>query len=89
MARPITSADLPEDLARFAEAQVAAGRFASVEDVVRAGVDALRERSESERLNGLRREAADGFAAFDRGEGFDASADQLMDGIDRELGLRS
>jgi len=53
-----------------------------------AGVDALRERSESEWLNGLRREAANAFAAFDLGEGFDATADQLMDGIDQELGLR-
>jgi putative addiction module CopG family antidote len=41
MARSITAADLPPDLARFAEAQVTAGRFASVEDVLRAGKDAL------------------------------------------------
>ena len=41
MARHIESADLPEDIARMAEAQVAAGRFASVEDVVRAGVEAV------------------------------------------------
>lgn len=37
MARHIEAADLPEDIARTAEAQVAAGRFASVEDVVRPG----------------------------------------------------
>jgi antitoxin ParD1/3/4 len=43
MARPITSADFPPDLARFAEAQVAAGRFASVQDVCEAGVEALRK----------------------------------------------
>jgi len=41
MARHIEAADLPEDIARTAEAQVAAGRFASVEDVVRAGVEAI------------------------------------------------
>lgn len=41
MARHIESADLPEDIARLAEAQVAAGRFASVEEVVRAGVEAI------------------------------------------------
>lgn len=89
MARPITSADLPEDLARFAEAQVAAGRFASIDDVVRAGVDALRERTENERLKGLQRDAAEAFAAFDRGEGFEATAEELMDGVDQELGLSS
>jgi antitoxin ParD1/3/4 len=41
MARHLAAADLPEDIARAAEAQVATGRFASVEDVVRAGVEAI------------------------------------------------
>lgn len=41
MARSITSADLPPDLARFAEAEIAAGHFATVEDVLRAGKEAL------------------------------------------------
>lgn len=33
--------DLPDDVVRLAEAQVAAGRFASVEEVIRAGVEAI------------------------------------------------
>jgi antitoxin ParD1/3/4 len=37
----IEATDLAEDIARAAEAQVASGRFASVEDVVRAGVVAI------------------------------------------------
>ncbi len=41
MGRHIESTDLPEDIARIAEAQVVAGRFATVEDVVRAGVEAI------------------------------------------------
>ncbi|HYP97963.1 MAG TPA: type II toxin-antitoxin system ParD family antitoxin [Polyangiaceae bacterium] len=41
MARHLESTDLPDDIARTAEAQVATGRFASVEDVVRAGVEAI------------------------------------------------
>jgi antitoxin ParD1/3/4 len=41
LSRHLKSADLPEDIARIAEAQVAAGRFASIEDVVRAGVEAV------------------------------------------------
>jgi len=43
MARPITLADLPEDLARFAEGRVAAGLSTSVEDALRAGAKALAE----------------------------------------------
>jgi putative addiction module CopG family antidote len=46
MTRPITSADLPERFARFAEAEVAAGHFASVEDVVEAGLTLLQKRQE-------------------------------------------
>ena len=45
MAKPITTT-LPDHLARFAEAEVAAGRFARVEDVIEAGVEALRKRQE-------------------------------------------
>jgi antitoxin ParD1/3/4 len=40
--------DLSEDLARFARAQVAAGRFRSVDEVVRAGVEILKERTEGD-----------------------------------------
>jgi Arc/MetJ-type ribon-helix-helix transcriptional regulator len=43
--KPVT-AHLPDHLTRFAEAEVAAGHFASVEDVIEAGVEALRKRQE-------------------------------------------
>ena len=39
-------AHLPDHLARFAEAEVAAGRFTSVDDVIEAGVETLRKRQE-------------------------------------------
>ena len=48
MPRHIDPADLPEAVARFAEAEVAAGRYASVEDVLIAAVEALRQRAEAE-----------------------------------------
>ena len=89
MSRPIRSADLPPDLARFAEAQVAAGRFATVDDVVRAGIDALRERTGGEWLATMQRDAAEAFAAFDRGEGIETTPDEFMDSIESELGLDS
>jgi Arc/MetJ-type ribon-helix-helix transcriptional regulator len=40
--------DLPEDVARYAEAQVAAGRFASIEAVLSASVEALRGLQDAE-----------------------------------------
>lgn len=55
MAR-ISPSEIPEEVARFAEAQVAAGRFASVADVLLAGKEALEqcEAIEAERARLLR-----------------------------------
>ncbi len=61
MARPLSLNDLPEDIARFAEAQLASGRFSSVEDVIRAAAEALREREDEVKLAALR-------AALEEGE---------------------
>jgi putative addiction module CopG family antidote len=57
------ASDLPEDIARFAQAQISAGRFSSVEDVLRAGVEALEQRdaTDAERARLLR-------AAWDEGQ---------------------
>ena len=44
MARSLSLADLPDDVARFAEAQLASGRFSTVEEVIRAGAEALSQR---------------------------------------------
>jgi Arc/MetJ-type ribon-helix-helix transcriptional regulator len=44
MSKHIDPADLPDYVAAFATAQVAAGRFANIEDVLTAGVAALQER---------------------------------------------
>lgn len=41
--------EAPDELVRFAEAQIAAGRFTSLEQVVRAGVESLKERDEAEK----------------------------------------
>jgi Arc/MetJ-type ribon-helix-helix transcriptional regulator len=94
MARPITSADLPPDLARFAEAQVAAGRFESVEDVLRAGKEALEHELETpppphDWNDYLRYRFEEGRKAFARGEAVELSVDELMDGIESELGIRA
>ena len=80
MARKLDLADLPEAVARYAQAQVAAGRFASIEDVLSAGVEALqeRERTEQEWLTHARKEAEDGFAVLDRGEGVPGTAAEHM-----------
>ena len=62
MARPTDPREIPEEVARFAEAQVAAGRFASVADVLLAGKQALEEREE--RVRALRRAGEEGLASL-------------------------
>jgi len=59
---------LPEDVARFAEAKVASGRFASVDDVLRAGVEALEahEDDTQEWLEDAREKWRDGIASSER-----------------------
>jgi antitoxin ParD1/3/4 len=81
MAKPITPSDLPEDLARFAEAQVAAGRFASIEDVLRAGQKA-RERQQR---NEAKLAALD--AALEEGERSGIADDYSLQGTLAKLGL--
>ena len=61
MSRSLTAADLPEDIARIAEAEVAAGNFASIEDVVRAGVEAVELERYHAKMTKLR-------AAIDEGD---------------------
>lgn len=61
MPRHLSAIDLPEDIARIAEAEVAAGNFSSVEDVVRAGVEAVEQERYHAKMARLR-------AAIDEGD---------------------
>lgn len=79
MARPIKATDLPADVARIAEAQVAAGRFASIEEVVRAGILAVKR--EQEKLDALR-------AALEEGEASGVAEDSSLEGILAEFRAR-
>jgi Arc/MetJ-type ribon-helix-helix transcriptional regulator len=91
MPRHLDPADLPEDIARLAQVQVAAGRFATVEDVVRAGVEALQQRQQDEQdwLAYARDETAEGFAELDRGEGVIAGTpDEIMAQIRADVAAR-
>ena len=85
----LSDVTLSDEAARFIAAEVAAGRFRSVDDALQAGVDALKERDEVERdwLQHARERFAEGRAAFARGEVLETTPDELMDGIDKELGL--
>ena len=84
MPRQLDPADLPEPVARFAQAEVAAGHYGSIEDVLTAGVEALRERAQAEQewLVCARKEATDGFAELDGGEGISGTVDEHMARID-------
>lgn len=90
MARYLDLSSLPENVARYAEGQVAAGRFASIEDVLAAGVEALeaRDHADQEWLIYARGEAESGFAALDRGEGISGTAHEHMARIDAAMRTR-
>jgi Arc/MetJ-type ribon-helix-helix transcriptional regulator len=62
MTRTIRASEIPEEVARFAEAQVAAGRFTSIAEVFLASKEALEQRdaTDAERARLLR-------AAWDEG----------------------
>jgi Arc/MetJ-type ribon-helix-helix transcriptional regulator len=90
MARYLDLASLPENVARYAQGQVAAGRFASLEDVLSAGVEALQQRDEADQewLAYARSEAESDFAALDRDEGIRGTADEHMTRIDAGVRAR-
>jgi putative addiction module CopG family antidote len=77
MPRHLDPADLPEDIARIAEAQVAAGNFESVEEVVRASVQALEHR-EQEWLEYARELWRERKAAAERGEFSEDAPSEMM-----------
>jgi Arc/MetJ-type ribon-helix-helix transcriptional regulator len=77
MPRHIDVTDLPEDIARIAEAQVAAGNFATIEDVVRASVQALEAR-EQEWLEYTRDLWNERAAAAARGEFSEGTPTEMM-----------
>jgi antitoxin ParD1/3/4 len=91
MARHLDPSSLPENVARYAQGQVDAGRFASIEDVLSAGVEALQERDQADQewLADARKEAESGFAALDRGEGIRGTVDEHMARIDAAVRVRA
>jgi Arc/MetJ-type ribon-helix-helix transcriptional regulator len=78
--RHFDPADLPETVTRFAQAEVAAGRYASVEDVLIAAVEALRQRAEAEQewLEEARSLWKDRAAAAERGEFSEGTPTEMM-----------
>jgi putative addiction module CopG family antidote len=83
MARTV-NAHLSDDLARFAEAEIAAGHFADMDGVLEAGLEALRKRS-------LRHDAKAAAirAALEEGERSGLAEDYSLEGTLAKLGLSS
>jgi Arc/MetJ-type ribon-helix-helix transcriptional regulator len=80
MMKPLDPAVLPEPVARFAEAEVAAGHYPSIEEVLCASVEALRERAEAEQewLTYARNLWNERAAAADRGEFSEGTTAEMM-----------
>ena len=80
MPKPLTPADLPEDLARFAESRIAAGLAANVEDALRAGAAALE--ADQQRRD---RKLAKVSAAIEEGDASGVAEDSSLEGILAEM----
>ena len=79
-------AKLPDDVVRFAQAQVATGRFATVDEVLRAvGIEAL----EQARGTDLDRKLAALDAALEEGERSGIAEDGVFARVRRRVGLSS
>jgi len=83
----LTLDNLPQDIIRRAEAQVASGRFATIEDVICAGVEALDiyEETADEWLNYLRQQFIEGEADIERGHYVTGTPAELMAEIQAEV----
>jgi putative addiction module CopG family antidote len=81
MAKSITTT-LPDHLARFAEAKVAAGGFARLEHVIEAGVETLRKRQERYEVKARALEAA-----LEEGERSGLAEDGVFDRVRARHGL--
>jgi len=80
MSQPFDITSLPPDIARRAQAQVAKGRFESIEEVLLAALDAIEERDEVEQewLNDARTRWRAGVTDSARGLGVEGTAAQHM-----------
>ena len=83
MAKHFDPSVLPEDVARYA--QVAAGRFASIEEVIVAGIEALHERDDAEQewLDYARRRWEEGRAESVRGTYTEMSSAEFSGWLDQ------
>lgn len=79
---------MPADVAELAEDLVRAGHFASVEDVLRAGVEAIAEPAPSDWNDFLRYRFEAGRDAFVRGEVARTTPKEFVDDIKAELDLK-
>jgi putative addiction module CopG family antidote len=68
---------LPPNLQQFADRQIASGKYASVQEILLAGLQALAEQEQiyQGRFEELRREVLLGIEAADQGELVDASTE--------------
>jgi Arc/MetJ-type ribon-helix-helix transcriptional regulator len=80
---------LSDEAVHFAATLVAAGRFHSIDDVLAAGVEALQERDQlqDDWIVYARQRFEQGRSAVERGDALSTTPDELMDGIEQELGI--
>lgn len=76
---------------QFVDKKIREGRFQDASEVVRAGLHLLeqQERTEQEKLELLRKLAAEGFAQIDQGRGIAVESEQQLRDVVRAAGKRA
>jgi antitoxin ParD1/3/4 len=88
---PTRNIKLTDHLDRFVEGQVGSGRFKNASEVMRAGLRLLesQKREEDEKLSALRKLAAEGFDALDRGEADTIEGTEQLGAFIARIGKRA
>jgi antitoxin ParD1/3/4 len=87
---PTRNINLTEHFDNFVENLVSAGRFKNASEVMRAGLHLLEKQSreDEEKLELLRKLAAEGFDQLHRGEGIELHSDEELKEYIAEIGRR-
>jgi len=88
---PTRNVNLSEHYDRFVSDQIAAGKFSSASEVMRAGLHLLEQRTseDEQKITLLKSLAAEGFSQLDQGRGIEVDGEQQLASFVQRIGRRA